>query len=295
MPQTLTIALIQVEPQGADQQANAERVIPLIRQAAREGADIALTPEMLNIGYTGFEGTDPQAIAAWRRQAVATDGPWVQQFARMASEWGIAIGVGYLQRWPRAPRNSVTLFDRTGREVFTYAKVHTCDFCNFEASCTPGRDWYVEPLNTRHGTVMVGAMICYDREFPESARVCMLKGAEVVLTPNACLLLPDRVQQFSIRGMENAMVMAMCNYAGPVYEGRSMAVEADGRIQAIADAREQILWGRFDLDAVRQIRRDTIWGAAFRRPRRYRALTRNLCPDVFRRTSGLGQPFDPDR
>ena len=40
-------------------------------------------------------------------------------------------------------------------------------------------------LDTASGNVKVGAMICYDREFPESARILMLKGAEIILVPNA--------------------------------------------------------------------------------------------------------------
>lgn len=295
MSQQLTIASIQVEPQGNNQQLNLEHVEEFIRQAAQEGADIALTPEMLNIGYTGFEGSDPKTIADWQQQAVATSGAWVQHFARLAHELGIAVAVGYLQKWAGAPRNAVTLFNRKGIELFTYAKVHTCDFSNFEAACTPGEDWYVASLDTKQGEVLVGAMICYDREFPESARVNMLKGAEVVLTPNACILPPDRIQQFSVRGMENSMIMAMTNYAGPSYQGRSMAVEADGKIQAISDDKEQILWGRFDLEATRQLRKNTIWGAAFRRPNRYKALIQTDRPDVFERYTGLGKPFEPDR
>lgn len=295
MTQQLAIACIQVEPQGNNQQLNLEHAEGYIRQAAREGADIALTPEMLNIGYTGFEGTDPETIAEWQGQAVATSGAWVQHFARLARELEIAIAVGYLQQWPGAPRNAVTLFDRHGLEQFTYAKVHTCDFSSFEASTTPGEDWYVAPLDTKQGEVMTGAMICYDREFPESARVNMLKGAELVLTPNACVLPPDRIQQFSVRGMENSMIMAMANYAGPDYQGRSMTVDAMGAVQAMADDTEQILWGRFDIEALRQIRKSTIWGAAFRRPGRYKALVEPDYPEVFTRNTGLGQPFDPNR
>ena len=64
-------------------------------------------------------------------------------------------------------------------------KVHTCDF-DMEAALTPGDDFYVCTLDTAKGDVRIGAMICYDREFPESARILMLKGAELILTSNAC-------------------------------------------------------------------------------------------------------------
>ncbi len=90
----------------------------------------------------------------------------------------MAIAVTFLERWGGAPRNSVCLIDRHGRIAFTYAKVHTCDF-DWEAACTPGDDFLVADLDTAAGEVKVGAMICYDREFPESARILMLKGVEI--------------------------------------------------------------------------------------------------------------------
>ena len=49
-----------------------------------------------------------------------------------------------------------------------------------------GDEFTVAELDTAKGKLKVGSMICYDREFPESARILMLKGAELVLVPNAC-------------------------------------------------------------------------------------------------------------
>jgi predicted amidohydrolase len=108
---------------------------------------------------------------------VSTDGAFVAGFRFLARELEMAIAVTYLQAWPGAPRNVVSLVDRHGEIVFTYAKVHTCDFDHREAACTPGEDFCVAPLDTAAGPVKTGAMICFDREFPESARVLMLKGA----------------------------------------------------------------------------------------------------------------------
>ena len=107
----------------------------------------------------------------------------------------------------------------------TYAKVHTCDF-SMEAACTPGDDFYVCSLDTDKGDVKVGAMICFDREFPESARILMLKGAELILTPNSCLLDDGRVGQFRARAFENMVGVAMTNYAAPQCNGRSVAFDA---------------------------------------------------------------------
>ena len=72
-----------------------------------------------------------------------------------------------------------------------------------EANLTPGEDFYVTTLDTEAGEVQVGAMICYDREFPESARILMLKGAELILVPNACPMEINRLSQ--LRGRAYAV------------------------------------------------------------------------------------------
>lgn len=76
-------------------------------------------------------------------------------------------------------------FHRTAQNWLHYSKVHTCDF-DLEKVLSSGDDFYVTDLDIGKGTVKIGSMICFDREFPESARILMLKGAEIILAPNAC-------------------------------------------------------------------------------------------------------------
>lgn len=263
------------------------------------GADVALFPEMWNIAYTAYEGTPgdyertgvetrEQAEARRRRQAWAVDmeGPFVQHFRALARELGMAIAITYLQRWPGAPRNTVTLFDRHGDAVLTYAKVHTCDF-DLEGACTPGDDFYVEDLDTANGPVRVGAMICFDREFPESTRILMLKGAEIVLVPNACTMERYRLHALESRAFENMIGMAMANYGGAGGEKNGHSAAYDGmaygpegwRDMTVVEAGEDegIFLAPFDLDALRAYRHREVWGNAFRRPHRYGLL---VSPDV---------------
>ncbi len=118
-------------------------------------------------------------------------------------------------------------------------------------------------------------MICFDREFPESAR---LKGAEVVLTPNACELQDDaagigdiRVAQFRSRAFENAIGVAMANYAAPQLDGRSVAFDVDGATLVQAGPEEGVFIATFDLKRLRRWRvaeRSNIW----RRPEVYGGL-----------------------
>ncbi len=65
----------------------------------------------------------------------------------------------------------------------------------------------------------VGAMICHDREQPESARILMLQGAELILIPNACFFDSIRLAELQVRAFVNALVTAMANYLAPLYNG----------------------------------------------------------------------------
>ena len=66
--------------------------------------------------------------------------------------------------------------------------MHICDFGeeDDEGVLDAGDHFITKDLDTRKGIIQVGSMICYDREFPESARILMLQGAELILVPNAC-------------------------------------------------------------------------------------------------------------
>jgi predicted amidohydrolase len=193
----------------------------------------------------------------------------------------MAIALTYLEKWPGAPRNSMSIIDRHGRIILTYAKVHTCDV-EKEVACTPGDDFYVAGLDTAQGQVKVGAMICFDREFPESARILMLKGAELILTPNACELEVNRLTQFRTRAYENMVGVAMTNYAAPDLNGHSIAFDGVAfdelerpreMLLAAAGQEEGVYLAEFDLERLRAYRKREIWGNAFRKPGRYGYLT----------------------
>ena len=123
----------------------------------------------------------------------------------------MAVGITFLERHEPGPLNSLILFDRHGEERLHYSKVHTCAF-DAEKVLSPGDGFRVADLDTDRGTVRVGAMICFDREFPESARILMLKGAEVILAPNACPMEINRLSALRTRAYENMLAVATCNY-----------------------------------------------------------------------------------
>ena len=135
------------------------------------GADIALFPEMWSCGYRIYDRPREEWIRG------SHSGGWgvCGSLSRSGASLRMAIGVTLLEACETGRKNSLLLFDRNGQKVLSYAKVHTCDF-DVERALTPGDDFYVADLDTEAGVVKVGAMICYDREFPESARILMLKA-----------------------------------------------------------------------------------------------------------------------
>ncbi|HEX7999829.1 MAG TPA: carbon-nitrogen hydrolase family protein [Pyrinomonadaceae bacterium] len=278
----IKVGLLQMTGCGLDLGANLAKGALFCRRAREMKADIALFPEMWSIGMTFYNREQEGERERWQAQAINRDDPFVTHFRELARELRMAIALSYLERWNGAPRNSVSLINRHGEIVLTYAKVHTCEF-DLEAALTPGDDFPVCTLDTEQGDVKVGFMICYDREFPESARILMLKGAELILTPNACQLDDPRISQFKTRAYENMVGVAMTNYAAPQNNGHSVAfdgiaypfTDGDARNTLIVEAgeREDVYLASFDMDDIRAYRERETWGNAYRRPRLYGLLT----------------------
>lgn len=274
---TLKIALLQLNP-ASDEMGNLEKGVAYCRAAKEYGADIALFPEMWNCGYS-----IPEDASKLREKATAANGPFVRAFANLAKELKMAICITYMESFLPSPRNSLCLFDKNGNCVLQYAKVHTCDFGD-ECRLTPGNDFAVATLATDVGPVCVGAMICYDREFPESARILMLKGAELILVPNACPMEINRLSQLRGRAYENMLAIVTCNYpAGKpdcnghssCFDGVAYHPDVEGsRDTCILEAGEGegIYIAELNLDDLRAYRAEEVHGNAYRRPDKYSLL-----------------------
>lgn len=274
----LKIALLQIAPTGT-LSGNLEKGLDACRKAKEMGADIALFPEMWSNGYHIYD----RPVEDWMAEAISADSDFINAFAAAAKELNMAIGVTLLEQYGSHPRNSMILFDRFGRKQFTYAKVHTCDF-DVERNLTPGDDFYTTPLDTACGEVQVGAMICYDREFPESARILMLKGAELILVPNACPMEINRLSQLRARTFENMLAIATCNYpetvpdcngGSSVFDGVAYVPELDGSRDTCllqAGGQEGIYIAELNLDQLRNYRNEEALGNAYRHPGKYKLL-----------------------
>lgn len=274
----LKIALLQIAPTGS-LEGNLEKGVRYCRQAKALGADIALFPEMWSNGYNIYD----RPVDRWTAEAVPADGEFIAAFGRLAGELSMAVGVTLLEAWEGGPRNSLVVFDRFGERKLTYAKVHTCDF-DVERNLTPGEDFSVTVLDTACGGVKAGAMICYDREFPESARILMLKGAELILVPNACPMEINRLSQLRTRAFENMLAVATCNYpdtvpdcngGSSVFDGVVYLPELEGSRDTCilqADGAEGVYMAALDLEQLRSYREREVHGNAYRHPKKYGLL-----------------------
>lgn len=124
-------------------------------------------------------------------------------------------------------------------------------------------------------------MICYDREFPESARILMLKGAEVILVPNDCGSMQPRIMALSTRAYENMVAVAManpngdnagcsCAYSPICWDRNGKCV--DNTVLLVDDKTEGIFYAEFDMEAIREYRNREMLGNTFRKVEAYSQL-----------------------
>jgi len=266
------------------------------------GADLAVLPEMYSIGC-GYE--EPPIIEDWLSQAISIDHPFIKHFVALAKELEIAIAVTFLEKENKDYYNSVCVIDRFGEICLKYRKVHLWEPSVVEAVCTSGKEFKVCNLNTKNGIFKLGAMICADYYFPESARILMLNGAEIVIVPNAAPLSEHLHAMLKSRAIENSFGIALVNYPGqkecPAYchTGRSIAFNPWywGEYQIFeADEKEGVFISEFDLLEIRKYRNESYFGNAYRHPSLYKPMLDTTVNEPFKeRKTGLGVDFTREK
>lgn len=284
----MRIALIQKRAAPNHVKRNLDLAVRYMEEAAGLGADLVLFPEMWSIGYAPpfpeafedpFQKGKERERAAWLSQAVREEDPYIREIREAARRLSIGTVATCLYAGKEGPENAAFLIGRDGEILLRYAKVHTCDF-SLEALLKGGDSFDTAEFDG----VRMGIMICYDREFPESARILMLKGAELILVPNACDMNPVRLHQLESRAFENMTGIAMANYPGKGWGrscGFSPVVFGENGYQdpLILEAEEDegILTVDFPMDEIRTYRKEETWGNAWRKPWTYGKL---LDPNV---------------
>ena len=259
------VAVLQMRSENRAYEDNIKVIIRNMTEAKKNNADVLLLPECFMTGYDLTIDND----------AAISEGD-LAALCDKAKELGIGLVATALTKGNVKPQNAAFVIGKNGEILMKYSKVHTCDFAD-ERVLESGTEFKVCDFDG----VKIGIMICYDREYPESARILMLKGTEIILVPNDCFSMRPRLQALSTRAYENMCGVAMANPNGK-NAGNSCAYSPicwDGNDECVdntlllADAEtEGLFYAEFDMDAIRQYREREMLGNTFRKVKAYSDL-----------------------
>ncbi|ROO24699.1 hydratase [Salinisphaera orenii MK-B5] len=266
-----------MEPTVGDKAGNIAKSLQYIAEAADNGADLVVLPELCNSGYVFESLEETRALAE-----PVPGGPTVDAWEKIAAERGLHIVAGIDEADGDTLYNSAVVIG-PGGYLGTFRKVHLWNREN--VFFTPG-DLAFPVFDTPLGRI--GALICYDGWFPESYRECALQQADIVCVPTNWV--PINGQDPNREAMANILTMAAAHSnsvfvacadrvgteRGQPFIGQSLIVSYTGWPiggPASADA-EQILYADADLD---DTARSRAWNAfndnplGDRRPGEYRS------------------------
>jgi len=267
-----------------DRDANLASAVAMVRDAAAQGAQVILLPELFETPYFCKDQDPAHFDLARPRQ----DNPALKQLAALAAELSVVLPVSFFERAGRAYFNSLVVTDADGRELGLYRKSHIPDGPGYQEKFyfRPG-DTGFKVWPTRFGRI--GVAICWDQWFPEAARAMALMGAEILMYPTAIGSEPQDATidssghwQRTMQGhaAANVMPVVASNRIGTekgekytmTFYGSSFIASPTGEKLAEADREtETVLTAAFDLDEVRRYRQ--AWGVfRDRRPDLYYPL-----------------------
>lgn len=247
----LTISLAQMAVVAGEPAANAMAARKLAAQAAGEGADLLLLPELWSSGYHLDQAVEHAAPLGEGAFAVMADLARVHQIYVA----GTALEANPVGR----PFNTAVLYGPQGALAASYHKVHLWGPLGEPAYMTPGDALPVFELPW--GPVSLA--VCYDLRFPELWRGYVDAGAILVLIPAAW---PSRrIEHWRLllraRAVENQFFVAGCNRAGggsdagqDRFGGYSSVSDPWGRVLAEGGPEPELLFAKLDLDEVARAR-----------------------------------------
>ena len=273
------VAVLQKRSLNREMSKSIDIIISNMELASESNADILLLPECF---ITGYE------LPIENKDALTDDSEFIQTLCSAAQRLHIGVVATALTQGRTKPQNSAFIIDKDGNILMKYSKVHTCDFAD-EKCLESGDEFKVCDF---HG-VKIGVMICYDREYPESARVLMLGGAEIILVPNDCGAMKPRIQALSTRAYENMTGIVMANPNGencgnscafsPICWDRH-GVCVDNTIFLADEMTEGLYYASFDMEQLRSYREQEMMGNTFRKVKAYGDLL----------SGDIGYPFIRD-
>jgi len=256
----MRLALAQIGVESAAVDANVERAVDAVYEAAGEGADIVCLPELFNVGFFAFD--------SYGRESEALDGETLTTLRDAAVEADIAVLAGTivedLAASPGGPddeglANTSVLFDADGERRLVYRKHHLFGYGSAEAELlTPGQELQTAELLG----FTVGVTTCYDLRFPELYRELVDQGVDLVLVPSAWPY--PRVEHWQVlpkaRAVENLAYVAAVNGSGEFEDaglvGRSTVYDPWGTTLASTDDDPDIVYAEVDPERPASVREE---------------------------------------
>lgn len=256
----MRVALAQLEVEGAAVDANVERGVAAVREAAANGADLVCLPELFNVGFFAFD--------SYQREAEPLDGPTLTAVREAAADEGVAVLAGSVVEdlsatdgGPAADglANTSVLFDDAGNRLLAYRKHHLFGYESAEAQLlTPGEAVPTAEL----GGFTAAVTTCYDLRFPELYRDLVDDGVDLLLVPSAWPY--PRVEHWKLlpaaRALENLSYVAAVNGSGDFGDaelvGRSTVYDPWGTPIATTGDHPDVVYADLDPDRVAAVRED---------------------------------------
>ncbi len=287
MARNITLGVIQ-SAFTDDMDANIAAMERRIRDAAGQGADVILPPELFQ-GWYFCTTQDERHFARaypWRTH------PAVLKLAPLAKELGVVLPLSIYEKAGPHYFNTLVMVDADGSLMGIYRKSHIPDGPGYQEKFyfRPG-DTGFRVWDTLKGRIGVG--VCWDQWYPECARAMTLMGADVLLYPTAIGSEPhddslDTAARWrrAMQGhaVSNVIPVAASNRvgdeAGQLFYGTSFIADPAGEVVADMDRSEQgVRVATFDLDHIDAMR--AAWGFfRDRRPDLYTPLASAIPPDL---------------
>ncbi|MCB9651630.1 MAG: acyltransferase [Deltaproteobacteria bacterium] len=258
-----------------------EKHLPMIEEAGKRGVQILGLQEIFNGPYFC-----PSQDSKWCDIAEEVPGPTVQRLSEYAKKYKMAMVIPVYERTlPGVYYNTAAVVDADGTYLGKYRKNHIPQTNGFweKFFFKPGNLGY-PTFQTRYARI--GVYICYDRHFPEGARLLGLNGAEIVFNPSATVAgLSEYLWKLEqpAHAVANGYFVAASNRVGTEapwnighFYGTSYFVDPRGQFLATGSREEDdLVIAEMDLDQIEEVRR-TWQFYRDRRPETYEDMVKQL-------------------
>jgi N-carbamoylputrescine amidase len=266
-----TIGLVQMTC-STDPEANLQKAIRGVRDAAAKGAEIICLQELFRSQYFCREEN-----AALFDLAEAIPGPSTESLGAVAKELQVSIIASLFEKRAQGLyHNTAAVLDADGSLIGLYRKMHIPDDPLYYEKFyfTPG-DLGFQNFETRFSRI--GVLVCWDQWYPEGARITSLQGANVLFYPTAIGWHPAEKERYGeaqldawrtmqrAHAISNGVFVAAVNRTG--YEGtaesglefwgNSFVADPFGRVtQQASSGNEEVLIAQCDPKEMDEVRRN---------------------------------------